>query len=95
LKICLKKFFGSLKFQIYHIDDDQLWKSPLDEIYAELGISSSGLLDSRPSLFPVYTPKSSTEYFSTATANPSSIPSHRSSALGTYRVYFLIIFSDP
>uniref|UniRef100_A0A915LF73 Uncharacterized protein n=1 Tax=Meloidogyne javanica TaxID=6303 RepID=A0A915LF73_MELJA len=71
-------------------NDDQLWKSPLDEIYAELGIStpsslSSGLLDSRPSLFPVYTPKSSTEYFSTVTANPSSIPSHRSSALGTYR----------
>uniref|UniRef100_A0A914L406 Uncharacterized protein n=1 Tax=Meloidogyne incognita TaxID=6306 RepID=A0A914L406_MELIC len=67
-------------------NDDQLWKSPLDEIYAELGISSSGLLDSRPSLFPVYTPKSSTEYFSTVTANPSSIPSHRSSALGTYRL---------
>lgn len=66
-------------------NDDQLWKSPLDEIYAELGISS-GSMDGRSSLFPVYTPKSSTEYFSTITANPSSIPSHRSSALGTYRL---------
>ncbi|KAF7639558.1 hypothetical protein Mgra_00000888 [Meloidogyne graminicola] len=66
-------------------NDDQLWKSPLDEIYAELGISNIAMND-RPSLFPVYTPKSSTEYFSTVTANPSSIPSHRSSALGTYRL---------
>lgn len=67
--------------------DDQLWKSPLDEVYKELGIGTTPSLASASTApsFAVYAPKSSVEYFSTASA-PPSISSHRSSTLGTYRL---------
>lgn len=66
--------------------DDQLWKSPLDEIYTELGIGTPSLASAstEPS-FAVYAPKTSSEYFSTASALPPA-NSYRSSALGTYRL---------
>jgi len=67
--------------------DDELWKSPLDSIYTELGLDSfAATRRTDSSQYPTYTPKSSNEYFSTLNSTPPFSASDRSSTLGNYRL---------